>query len=92
VLVDESLDFAHKTAIQAAIEQDADNRVADLHIWRVGPGHFAVIISLVSHHPQSPDYYKGLLHSFYRIQGLGKLSHITVEVNVCADDACTTDG
>jgi cation diffusion facilitator family transporter len=90
VLVDESLDLPHKLAIQAAIEQDADNRVADLHIWRVGPGHFAVIISLVSHHPQSPDYYKALLHSFYRIQGLGKLSHITVEVNVCADAECST--
>ncbi|WP_019864407.1 CDF family Co(II)/Ni(II) efflux transporter DmeF [Methylovulum miyakonense] len=89
VLTDESLDLHYKTTIQQAIEQDADNRVADLHIWCVGPGHFAVIISLVSHHPQSPDYYKALLKPFYRLQGLGKLSHITVEVNQCmGGDGC----
>ncbi len=26
-------------AVRAAIEGDADNRVVDLHVWRVGPGH-----------------------------------------------------
>ncbi|MFZ2449020.1 MAG: CDF family Co(II)/Ni(II) efflux transporter DmeF [Methylovulum miyakonense] len=89
VLTDESLDLHYKTTIQQAIEQDADNRVADLHIWCVGPGHFAVIVSLVSHHPQSPDYYKALLKPFYRLKGLGKLSHITVEVNQCmGGDGC----
>ncbi|MDD5272137.1 MAG: CDF family Co(II)/Ni(II) efflux transporter DmeF [Methylovulum sp.] len=88
VLVDESLDLRYKIEIKQTIEQDADNRVADLHIWRVGPGHFAVIVSLVSHQPQSPDYYKALLKPFYRLKGLGELSHITVEVNQCADEGC----
>lgn len=61
-------------AIKEKIESDADNWISDLHIWRVGPSHFAVIISLVSHTPKTPDYYKGLLTDFH------KLSHITVEV------------
>jgi cation diffusion facilitator family transporter len=88
VLVDESVDLHYKTAIQTAIEQDADNRVADLHIWRVGPGHFAVIVSVVSHNPQPPDYYKALLKPFHHLRGLGKLSHVTVEANRCSDDSC----
>lgn len=88
VLVDESLALHYKTAIQYAIEEDADNRISDLHIWRVGPGHFAVIISLVSDQPQSPDHYKALLKSFLNLKGLGKLSHITVEVNRCEDEGC----
>lgn len=88
VLVDESIALPFKTAIKEAIESDADNRIADLHIWRVGPGHFAVIISLVSHTPQEPDYYKALLKKFHVLEGTGKLSHITVEINQCPGGSC----
>lgn len=63
--------------IKAAIESDADNRVTDLHLWRVGPGHFAAIVSLVTHQPRPADHYKKLVgHK----EGLG---HVTVEVNTC---------
>lgn len=85
VLLDESIALKHKLAIREKIENDADNRISDLHIWRVGPGHFAIIISLVSHDPKAPEYYKGLLKE---IVGINKLSHITVEVNKCAGDFC----
>ncbi|MBT9098865.1 CDF family Co(II)/Ni(II) efflux transporter DmeF [Methylovulum psychrotolerans] len=88
VLLDESVGQHYQMEIRQALEQDADNRVADLHIWCVGPGHFAVIISVVSHQPQAPDYYKALLKPFYRLRGLGKLSHITVEVNQCVGEGC----
>lgn len=84
VLLDESIDEHYSKAIIEKIESDADNRIADLHIWRIAPNHFAVIISLVTHHPQSPEYYKNLLKNFH------KLSHITVEVTQCPDDACMT--
>jgi Co/Zn/Cd efflux system component len=85
VLLDESIALKHKLAIMEKIENDADNRISDLHIWRVGPGHFAIIISLVSHDPKAPEYYKGLLKE---IVGINKLSHITVEVNKCTGDFC----
>lgn len=85
VLLDESIALKHKLAIKEKIENDADNRISDLHIWRVGPGHFAIIISLVSHNPKAPEYYKDLLKE---IVGINKLSHITVEVNKCAGDFC----
>ncbi|MDO9424671.1 MAG: CDF family Co(II)/Ni(II) efflux transporter DmeF [Methylobacter sp.] len=87
VLLDESIALKYKVAIKEKIESDADNRISDLHIWRVGPGHFAIIISLVSHNPKAPEYYKELLKEF-RYGGISKLSHITVEVNRCFGDFC----
>ncbi len=88
VLIDESIALQYKKAITEHIESDADNRISDLHIWRVGPGHFAVIISLVSHTPKAPSYYKDLLKNFHTFDGVNKLSHITVEVNRCTDSGC----
>ncbi|WP_340121928.1 CDF family Co(II)/Ni(II) efflux transporter DmeF [Methylobacter svalbardensis] len=87
VLLDESIALKYKLAIKERIESDADNRISDLHIWRVGPGHFAIIVSIVSHDPKAPEYYKELLKGF-RYGGISKLSHITVEVNRCAGDFC----
>jgi hypothetical protein len=43
-----------------------------------------VIISLVTHHPQPPEYYKALLKDFR------KLSHITVEVTRCPEETCNS--
>jgi cation diffusion facilitator family transporter len=54
-----------------------DDRVADLHLWRLGPGHTAVVITLVSDRPLEPDRYKR------RLGGLPGLSHVTIEVQRC---------
>ena len=43
----------------------------------------AAIISLVKHFPNTAEHYKNLLSRFK------KLSHVTVEVNVCGDKPCT---
>lgn len=87
VLLDESIALQYKTTITEVIESDADNRVSDLHIWRVSPSHFAAIISVVSHDPKAPDYYKRLLKEFRTGSGTQhenfQLAHITVEVHRC---------
>ncbi|MFO7715279.1 CDF family Co(II)/Ni(II) efflux transporter DmeF [Desulfosarcina sp.] len=57
------------------IGKNDDNRVIDLHLWAVGPGIYAAIVSVVAKVPQSPDYYKQLIPSDV------KLVHVTVEVN-----------
>ena len=88
VLLDESIAIKYKLAIKEKIESNADNRISDLHIWRVSPGHFAIIISLVSHNPKAPEYYKELLKELSGLGGINKLSHITVEVNQCMDEIC----
>jgi cation diffusion facilitator family transporter len=62
--------------IRKTLETDGD-RVTDLHLWRVGPGHFGVIVSLVTHRPETPGSYKA------RLAGIGGLAHVTVEVETC---------
>jgi cation diffusion facilitator family transporter len=63
-------------AIRAALETDGD-AIADLHLWRLGPGHAGVIVSVVSDHPQAPAAYK------QRLAAIEGLSHVTVEVHRC---------
>lgn len=82
ILLDASIDRAHQDAIREAIEHDADNRISDLHVWRIGANDFAAIISLVTHAPQTTEHYKQLLDHFHW------LSHVTIEVNECLVKPC----
>lgn len=82
VLLDESVDEKYTQAVKEKIENDSDNRISDLHIWRIGPKHYAIILSLVTRSPKSPEYYKALLEDF------NKLGHITIEVNHCIGESC----
>jgi cation diffusion facilitator family transporter len=86
VLLDESIDEQYKTLIRQRIEGDADNRVTDLHVWRVGPMHYAVILSLVTQYPKPPEYYKALLVD------LDRLAHVTIEANKCVGGSCIGPG
>ena len=62
--------------IRARLET-GDDRIADLHIWRVGPGHYAALVSLVADRPEPPQAYKA------RLADVVGLSHLTVEVQPC---------
>ena len=80
VLLDMLPSAALADRIRTAVETGGD-RVADLHLWRLGPGHSGVILSVVSDHPKAPAAYKARLAS---IEGL---SHVTVEVHLCEHGA-----
>lgn len=82
IILDKSMDTQTTAAIQAAIERDADNRVADIHVWKVGPADYAAILSVVTHFPQPPEYYRALLKPF------DGLSHVTIEVNQGPGEPC----
>ena len=82
ILLDGSIEEEYQSAITEAIEKDSDNRVCDIHIWKVGANHYAAIISIVTHHPKPTQHYKDLLISF------DKLSHTTIEVNACKGEPC----
>jgi Co/Zn/Cd efflux system component len=62
--------------VRNRLEWDGD-RVIDLHLWQIGPGHLACIIALVSDAPRPPSAYKA------RLTGIPGLRHITVEVEPC---------
>jgi cation diffusion facilitator family transporter len=74
VLLDTVPDPGLAQRIRTRMEIDGD-RVCDLHVWQVGPGHIAVMASIVSAAPQAPVVYK------QRLAGLVGLSHVTVEVH-----------
>jgi len=50
------------------------SKVTDLHVWQVGPGHFAAIVSLTAPEPKEPSHYKALMVQIH------ELSHVTVEI------------
>ncbi|MGA2566485.1 MAG: CDF family Co(II)/Ni(II) efflux transporter DmeF [Pseudolabrys sp.] len=64
--------------IRARLEVDGD-RICDLHLWRLGPGHVGLIAAVVSDRPQAPSAYK------HRLEGIAGLSHVTIEVHRCPD-------
>ncbi len=80
VLIDAVPDKGLVKQIRDELEVDGD-AISDLHLWRVGPGHYAAVISLVTHNPKHPESYKGKLAS------LPKLSHVTIEVQRCPEHA-----
>src|SRR5260370_9633646 len=78
VLLDAAPNRALADAIRSRLEVGHD-RIADLHVWRLGPGHHGAIVSLVSDSPQPVEAYKT------RLADLRGLSHVTVEVLRCTD-------
>jgi cation diffusion facilitator family transporter len=76
VLLDAASDPPLAAAIRSRLEQGHD-RIADLHVWRVGPGHHAAIVALVSDAPLPVEQYKA------RLADLARLSHVTVEIHRC---------
>ena len=50
------------------------DRLTDLHLWRLGPGHLGAILSIATQTQRGPQYYQALLDRFH------DLSHVTVEI------------
>jgi cation diffusion facilitator family transporter len=73
ILLDMNPDRGMAERMRAAIEADGD-RLTDLHLWRLGPGHLGAIVSVTTRRPRGADYYQSLLRRFRA------LSHVTVQV------------
>jgi cation diffusion facilitator family transporter len=76
VLLDVSVDRELEGVIRDRLQTRGD-RVTDLHLWQVGPGHRAAVISVISDNPLPPATYK------QRLGGLQGLCHVTIEVELC---------
>ena len=63
ILLDMTPDHTMAERMRAIIENDGD-RLTDLHLWRLGPGHLGVIISVGTSKQRGPDYYQALLGRF----------------------------
>ena len=73
ILLDRMPDPYMAERVRKAIETD-DDRVTDLHLWRLGPGHLGAIVSVATTRPHEAAHYR------QRLAGFADLSHVTVEV------------
>ena len=82
VLLDADADPGKSDEIRGFLEGELKARIPDLHLWRLGPGHQGLIVSLITPDTIDAEAVKATLRNRYP-----NLSHVTVEVAVCAD--CT---
>lgn len=80
VLLDKQGPESIRRRIKDGIEQHDDSEVTDLHLWSIGPNIYAAVISVVAHHPATPEQYKERIP-----QRLG-LAHISIEIHKCPTD------
>ena len=74
ILLDMVPDRRMADGIREVVEAEGD-KLADLHLWRLGPGHLGAIIAVITGQgTRNPDHYRRLLTRF------PTLSHVTVEV------------
>jgi len=73
ILLDVNPDTRMAEKLRQTIEAGGDE-IADLHLWRLGPGHLGAIVSVTTRHSRGPGYYRARLARF------PLLSHITIEV------------
>jgi cation diffusion facilitator family transporter len=73
ILLDMNPDQSMANKLREEVEAGGDT-LADLHLWRLGPGHLGAIISVVTSRQREADYYRNRLARFK------SLSHLTVEV------------
>jgi cation diffusion facilitator family transporter len=80
-LVDASAPPSLAAQIRALIEGDGDAKLADLHVWQVGPEAYAAALSIVADRPQPCDHYSA------RLRAIKRLRHATIEVHRCTASA-----
>jgi cation diffusion facilitator family transporter len=74
ILLDMNSDPHLSERLRREIETDGD-KLTDLHVWRLGPGHLGAVMSVrTDHNREAEDYHRRLRH-------FAMLSHVTVEVH-----------
>ncbi len=74
ILLDMTPDRGMEQKLRDAIEHDGDE-LADLHLWRLGPGHLGAILSVTTSSDRTALHYRERLGRF------NSLSHLTIEVH-----------
>jgi cation diffusion facilitator family transporter len=82
ILLDCDVNTREYDTIRKVLESDSDNRVADIHLFKIGSQRMVGMISIVTHYPRGVEHYKALL------TGIADLAHVTIEVNACEGESC----
>lgn len=73
ILLDMNPDRRLCDLIRRTVEAQGD-KVCDLHLWRLGPGHLGAIVGIATDQRREADFYRA------KLERLPSLSHLTVEV------------
>jgi len=74
ILLDKQASKEMQDKIIQIIESDGESKVADLHVWSIGPDIYSALISIVSNSATTPAEYKA------RMPGELGLNHVSIEV------------
>lgn len=80
VLLDHQAPLELREQLRKALEGGGDERVADLHVWSVGPGVRAACVTLVGHELRSTSEYKA------RVPAELGIRHLTLELHRCRSE------
>ncbi len=83
VLLDRQAPAELQERVRQRLEAGTADRLAELHLWCIGPGIYSASAVLVSGDPRSPEHYRSLLAEEPEVV------HVTVEVHRC--DAPTAE-
>jgi cation diffusion facilitator family transporter len=67
----------HEEVVRKQLEAIDDVRVADLHVWELGPGRRSCIVSVVTATPRDLDFYRDKVLSALPV------AHLTIEIHRC---------
>jgi len=73
ILLDMNPDTQASERIRTIVEESGD-RLADLHVWRLGPGHLGAIVEITSPSARDSRFYRD------KLAQVQTLSHLTIEV------------
>jgi cation diffusion facilitator family transporter len=73
ILLDMNPDASMTDRVRTLVEADGD-RLTDLHVWRLGPGHLGAIVSVATATDRGTSFYR------QKLAGFSTLSHLTIEV------------
>jgi cation diffusion facilitator family transporter len=68
---------SHEAKVREQLEGIDDVRVADLHVWELGPGRRSCIVSLVTSTPRDVAFYRDAVLNALPV------AHLTIEVHQC---------
>jgi cation diffusion facilitator family transporter len=74
ILLDMVPDKDTASKVRAAVESEGDE-LTDFHLWRLGPGHLGVILSIVTATHRDADYYRA------KLRRIPSVSHLTIELS-----------
>lgn len=77
VLLDQQGPAEARRILTECIENDGDSKIADLHLWSIGPDISAAVLTVVARTPLPADAYRARIP-----ESLG-LKHITIEIHQC---------